>query len=263
MSDVLLGVKNVTKAYISGYLVKAGLFEAVKKVSFDVKKEEIVSLVGESGSGKTTVARMILRLVKPTKGHIMFHGKDIFSLNKVEYWKNVQGIFQDPYSSFNPFYRVNRLLDITFKRLVKVPSESKREKIVESALKTVGLSANEVLGRYPHELSGGQRQRLMLARGLIINPKVLIMDEPTSMIDASSRIGVLNLIRDLKKKGKSIIFITHDIGQAYYLSDTTVVMYKGEIAEKGPIEEVFFHSKHPYVKRLLADVPRLDKKWDL
>jgi peptide/nickel transport system ATP-binding protein len=234
-----------------------------KNVTFDIKREEIVSLVGESGSGKSTVAKMILRLIEPTSGDILLNGENILSYDKREYYKQVQAIFQDPYSAFNPFYKIDRVFDKAFGLRNDHPSSSERKKITESTLKSIGLNPDEVLGRYQHQLSGGQMQRILIARSLIIGSELLIADEPTSMIDASTRAGILNLLLDLKKKEKlSVLFITHDIGQAQYLSERIIVMKKGEIVEQGPVDEVFLNPKHPYTKELLASVPRLYEKWE-
>jgi peptide/nickel transport system ATP-binding protein len=234
-----------------------------KNVTFDIKRGEIVSLAGESGSGKSTVARMILRLVKPTSGSILYDGKSIFSYGIRQYYKSVQGVFQDPYSAFNPFYPVDHVLDKAFGLREDHLDADKRKKIIWSALKSIGLNPDEVLGRYPHQLSGGQMQRLLIGRSLLIGSQLLIADEPTSMIDASTRAGILNLLLTLKReRGLSVLFITHDIGQAQYVSERVLVMKKGEVVEQGLVEEVFLKPKHPYTKELLAAVPSLFEKWE-
>jgi len=255
-----LEVKNLTKVYETGFF-KSKPIVAVDNVSFTVNEGEIVSLVGESGSGKTTTARIILRLLNPTKGEITLNGESIWNIPRREYWKMVQGVFQDPYSSFNPtpFYKVDRLLRMPFKLLGTKPDIE----TISHALLSIGLDPKDVLGKYPHELSGGQRQRILIARCLIVKPKLLLADEPTSMLDASTRATVLNLLKNLKKEMKmSIIFITHDIGQAFYISDRMIVMYKGKIVEQGPVEKVIFEPEHPYTKRLVKDVPKLYEKWE-
>lgn len=259
---VLLKCKNLTKKYISGYIRTTTVLGA-KNVSFDVKRGEVVSLVGESGSGKTTVSKMILRLIKPTAGRIYLNGKDTFSYDERDYYKKVQAIVQDPYSAYNSFYKIDRVLDKSFDLRGDSPPPDKRKEIIESMLRSIGLNPDEVLGRYPHQLSGGQLQRFLVARVLIIGSELLIADEPTSMIDASSRAGILNLFLRLKKEKKlSVLFITHDIGQAQYISDRIIVMRKGEIVEMGPSEKVFARPSHPYTKELLASVPKLYEKWD-
>jgi len=258
---VFLQCQDLTKTYISGF-VRTTYILAVKNVWFDVKKGEVIALVGESGSGKTTIAKMILRLIKPTAGHIYLDGKDIFSYNDRDYYQKVQAIFQDPYSDCNPFYRVDRILNKAFDlRGDSLPLDEKK-RIVESTSGLVGLNPEEFLGRYPHQLSGGQLQRLLIARTLIIGSDLLIADEPTSMIDASLRAGILNLLLDLKKEEQfSVLFITHDIAQTQYLADRVIVMRKGEIVEMDPTEKVLARPVHPYTKELLASVPRLYEKW--
>lgn len=258
----LLNCDNLTKVYTSG-LIRTKTVVGANNVTFDIKRGEIVSLVGESGSGKTTVAKMILRLIEPTSGNINFKGKNIVSYDKRDYYKAVQAIFQDPYSAYNPFYKIDRVLDIAFDLRDYQLSPDERKEISESTLKSIGLNPDEVLGRYPHQLSGGQMQRILIARFLIIGSELLIADEPTSMIDASTRVGILNVLLKLKKeKELTVLFITHDIGQAQYLSDKIVVMQKGEVMEQGPPDQVFLKPKHPYTAELLSSVPKLYEKWE-
>jgi len=266
--EEILRVENLTKYYTLGYIFTKKVIGA-ENVTFDLKRGEILSIVGESGSGKSTVANMILGLIKPTSGKILLDGKDLLMFNKKDYWKSVQGVFQDPYSTFNPFYTVDKPLIDTFYLLESTSenrkfSKNEREKIIRESLKTVGIIPDEILGRYPHQLSGGQLQRLLIARSLIICPEVLLADEPTSMIDASTRLAILNELLELKEaRGLSMLFITHDVGQAYYLSDRTIVMEKGKIVEIGPAEEVFFQPKCEYTKRLVASVPKLHEVWNI
>jgi peptide/nickel transport system ATP-binding protein len=223
----------------------------------------MVALVGESGSGKTTVAKMILRFIEPTAGDILFNGQSIFTYDTHDYYRHVQAIFQDPYSAYNPFYKIDRVLDKALRMHNKPLSESERRDVIWSTLKSIGLNPDEVLGRFPHQLSGGQMQRILVARALVIGSELLIADEPTSMIDASTRAGILNLLLELKeKRNLSILFITHDIGQAQYIADRVLVMEKGVIVEQGPADEVFVNPQHPYTKELLASVPRLYEKWE-
>lgn len=263
--DAILKVENLTKYYSSGYIFRRKVLGA-ENVSFTLKKGEILSLVGESGSGKTTTAKMILRLIKPTSGEIYLDGKDAYSFDKKEYWRRVQAVFQDPFSTFNYFYVVDKPLMDSFDLLEKTSSKismTEREKIIQSTLEAIGMNPDEILGRYPHQLSGGQMQRLLIARSLIIGPDVLLADEPTSMTDASTRIDILNELLRLKKvKEMAVIFISHDVGQAYYVSDRVAVMNKGRIVEIGPAEKVFFEPEHPYTKDLIASVPKLHEKWN-
>jgi len=263
----MLSVESLTKIYNIGFFSKKSII-AVDNVSFTVNRSEIISLVGESGSGKTTVAKIILRLLPPTSGSVVFEGKNVWTLKNSEelkwYWRNVHGVFQDPYSSFNPVRKIDRILYQTFNLFDKKDIEKigDKDEIVRNALKEVGLRPEAVLGKYPHELSGGMRQRIMIARCFILRPKLIIADEPTSMIDASTRAGILNLFLKLRDEyGSSVIFITHDLGLAYYVSDRILVMYKGRIVEEKTPEELLERPEHPYTKRLVEDVPLIYRKW--
>ncbi|MGM0443754.1 MAG: ABC transporter ATP-binding protein [Fibrobacterota bacterium] len=233
---------------------------AVNSVNFDIRDEEIISIVGESGSGKTTLARMMLQLQKQSAGKLTFFGKEVTDLK--EHWRTAQAIFQDPFASFNNFYTVKRLMKDSFNIMQGTYTEEEKVEIISEALRNVKLDPDALMDKYPFELSGGQMQRLLIARIFIIRPKFLIADEPTSMIDASSRGTILELLMDLKDKLKmSIIFITHDIGLAHYVSDRVFVMSQGNIVERGTPEEVIHTPKHPYTKKLLNDIPVLDKEW--
>ncbi|MFW9996517.1 MAG: ABC transporter ATP-binding protein [Candidatus Odinarchaeota archaeon] len=263
-NGTFLEINSVTKIFESG-LVRTTRHTAVDQVSFNMQRRDILALVGESGSGKTTIAKLILRLISLTAGKILLAGKDIYSYNSLrDYYKHVQVIFQDPYSSFNYIYTIDRVLDLAFNlRGEKIPVKEKKREINDTLAK-IGINADEVTGRYPHQLSGGQLQRFLLARILIIKPGLLIADEPTSMIDASSRAGILNLLKDLREdEGLSILFITHDIGQAQYIADNVCIMKEGKVVEQGRSKEVFTNPKHPYSQNLLASVPSIYRKWDL
>jgi len=261
-NEVILRCENLTKTYTSG-LVRTKTIIGAKNVTFDIKRGEIVSLAGESGSGKSTIAKMILRLIEPTSGNITLNGKSIHSYNIREYYRQVQAVFQDPYCAFNPFYKVDHVIDRAFGLREGNPDGDERREIIETTFMSIGLNPSEVLGRYPHELSGGQMQRLLIGRSLLIGSQLLIADEPTSMIDASTRAGVLNLLLSLKeKKDLSVLFITHDIGQAQYVSERVLIMKEGEIVEQGSVNDVFTRPKHSYTKELLAAVPSLYEKWD-
>lgn len=261
--EPLLNCVELTKIYTSG-LIRTKSVVGAEDVSFEIKKGDILSLVGESGSGKSTIARMILRLIKPTSGEVLYKNQNIEEYNKKKYYKLVQAIFQDPYSAFNPFFKIDRVLEKAFYLHENDASSSDKKDVIDCSLRSVGLNPDEVLGRYPHQLSGGQMQRILIARFLVIGSELLIADEPTSMIDASTRVGILNLLTQLRDEGKlTVLFITHDIGQAQYISDKIVVMKKGEIVEQGFVEEVFLKPKHPYTIELLESVPRLYNRWDL
>ncbi|ADM27385.1 ABC transporter related [Ignisphaera aggregans DSM 17230] len=262
----LLEVRNLVKIYETG-LIRRQYIRAVDNVSFDVNEGEIISLVGESGSGKTTTARMILRLIRPTSGVIKFMDRDIWKDLKTQrdlkwYWRNVNGVFQDPYASFNPTHRIRDVLLRVFNLFDVHIDEDTKIRTIEEALRFVGLRPEEVLERRPFELSGGMRQRILIARTIIIKPKLIVADEPTSMIDATLRIGILDILLKLREELKSsIIFITHDLGLATYVSDRILVMYKGKIVEEGTPEELLNNPKHEYTRSLLTAVPKLYSKW--
>ncbi len=251
-------------------IYKVGTFggkelHAVSDVSFDVRDCEVVSLIGESGSGKSTIGKMILRLISITSGKISFDGTDITSLRKSElkeYYRKVQGVFQDPFSSYNPIFKADRVFRIIHDEFYPDASDKDWNKKVEDSLTVVGLNPDIVMNKFPHQLSGGQLQRFLIARALLLDIKFLVADEIISMLDASTRIDVLNLLADLKSRGLSILFITHDLSLSYYISERAVILYRGCVVEMGATEKIFYHSIHPYTKMLMASVPRLDKKWD-
>ena len=241
---------------------------AVDHVDFDFHEGEVVSIVGESGSGKTTLAKMLLGLISCTEGDIYFEGKkrDIRTQKKKrEYWKNIQAIFQDPYSSYNIFNKIDAvLLDcIRMRGGGKLPHVKKVELMAE-ACSFVNLKFEELTNKYPFELSGGQMQRLMIARIFLLKPKILLADEPTSMIDACSRATILDMLMQLRNEiGMTVIFITHDIGLAYYVSDKVYIMERGKFVESGTADEVILHPKGAYTQRLISDVPKIYEEWDL
>jgi peptide/nickel transport system ATP-binding protein len=257
-SPTLLEVRNLTRVFGQG----AHQLRAVDDVSFAVQPGEIIAVVGESGSGKSTLARLLLRLLEPTSGQILLNGDDVTKRRGARglkpYWRRVQGIFQDPFASFNQFYSVGRMLNKTV-NLVEPPlSGQQRRERLETALRSVGLEPESVLQKWPHQLSGGQLQRVTIARALVVEPDILLADESTSMLDASLRVNILNVLMDLRKSYQmAILFITHDIGQAYYLADRILVMYHGQLVEQGAVEEVLSAPKHEYTQRLMTDVPRL------
>jgi len=241
---------------------------AVDHVDFEFHEGEVISIVGESGSGKTTLAKMLLGLISSTEGEIFFLGqkRDISSNKKrQEYWKNIQAIFQDPFSAYNTFHKIDSvLLDcIRMRGGRNLPREKKVELMAE-ACSFVNLKFAELTNKYPFELSGGQMQRLMIARIFLLKPKILIADEPTSMIDACSRATILDMLMQLRNDiGMTIVFITHDIGLAYYVSDSVWIMEHGKIVEHGTADEVILHPKEAYTKRLINDVPKIYEEWDL
>lgn len=241
---------------------------AVDHVDFDFHEGEFVSIVGESGSGKTTLSKMLLGLSRQTEGEILFQGKtrDISSGSKrKEYWKGIQAIFQDPFASFNTFNKIDTvLLDCINMRGGKNLSKQEKYDMMTEACSFVNLKFAELTNKYPFELSGGQMQRLMIARIFLLKPKILLADEPTSMVDACSRATILDMLLQLRDEvGMTIIFITHDIGLAYYISDTVYIMEHGKFVEYGKADEVILAPKAAYTKRLISDVPKIHEEWDL
>ncbi len=241
---------------------------AVDHVDFDFYEGEIASIVGESGSGKTTLAKMLLGLIRPTGGEIWFQGgkRDIGTRKKKkEYWRNIQAIFQDPFSSFNIFSKIDTvLLDCIRMRGGRGISKAEKTRRMVDACSFVNLKFEELTRKYPFELSGGQQQRLMIARIFLLEPKILLADEPTSMVDACSRATILDMLLQLHDKtGMTILFITHDIGLAYYVSDSVHIMERGKIVERGSADEVILHPKQAYTRRLIRDVPKIHERWDL
>lgn len=241
---------------------------AVDHVDFEFHRGEFVSIVGESGSGKTTLSKMLLGLSNQTEGEIFFDGKprDIKSGRKrQEYWKGIQAIFQDPFSSYNVFHKIDSvLLDcINIRGGKHLPKEKKIEMMTE-ACSFVNLKFAELTNKYPFELSGGQMQRLMIARIFLLRPQILLADEPTSMVDACSRATILDMLLKLRDEtGMTVIFITHDIGLAYYISDTVYIMEHGKFVEYGKADDVILYPKAAYTKRLISDVPKIHEEWDL
>ena len=259
-----LSGKGVTKVF--GFGEKKTV--AVDHVDFEFYEGELISIVGESGSGKTTLAKMLLGLINVTEGEIFFQGRlrDIQRhQQKKEYWKNIQAIFQDPFSSYNVFSKIDTvLLDCIHMRGGKRLPMKKKIEMMTEACSFVNLKFEELTNKYPFELSGGQMQRLMIARIFLLKPKILLADEPTSMIDACSRATILDMLLQLRDEiGMTIIFITHDIGLAYYISDTVYIMEHGKIVESGTADDVILHSKADYTKRLISDVPKIYEEWDL
>jgi peptide/nickel transport system ATP-binding protein len=260
----MLKLDNVSKVYHVGTFGGKEL-HAVSNVSFDVQDGEVVSLIGESGSGKSTIGKMILRLIPKSSGAIIFNGVDISTLERGElkdYYRKVQGVFQDPFSSYNPIFKADRVFSIIkdeFFPEIKGPQWNDK---VKSSLEAVGLNPGQVLNKFPHQLSGGQLQRFLIARALLLDIQFLVADEIISMLDASTRIDVLNLLADLKSRGLSILFITHDLSLGYYISERAVILYRGCVAEMGSTDRIFNDPLHPYTTMLMASVPRLDKKWE-
>jgi peptide/nickel transport system ATP-binding protein len=260
----MLNLNGVSKVYKVGTFGGKKLL-AVNNVSFDVKDGEVVSLIGESGSGKTTIGKMILRLISITSGTIRLNGVDVSSLKGgalKDYYRNVQGVFQDPFSSYNPIFKADRIFEIIREEFFPEIDNREWNKKIDSSLRAVALNPDQVLNKFPHQLSGGELQRFLIARALLLDVQFLVADEIISMLDASTRIDVLNLLAELKSRGLSILFITHDLLLGYYISERAVILYRGGVVEMGSTEQIYHHPLHPYTKMLMASVPRLDKKWE-
>ena len=259
--DNLLEIKNLTVEYKSIKNEVASTVTAVKNVSLNIKQGEIYALAGESGCGKSTLSKAVTKLVKPINGEILFEGKNIFEQTKEEkklYPTSVQMVFQNPYSSLNPKMKIGE----TLKEPLDINtnfSKSRKKAVVMDVLEEVGLT-DDVLTRYPHEFSGGQRQRIAIARALILNPKLLIADEPVSALDASIQAQIINLMKELKKeRNLTILFISHDLSVIKYLADRVGIMYFGELIEENTTSMIFNYPKEDYTKILLNSAPILQK----
>ena len=259
--DNLLEIKNLTVEYKSIKNEVASTVTAVKNVSLNIKQGEIYALAGESGCGKSTLSKAVTKLVKPINGEILFEGKNIFEQTKEEkklYPTSVQMVFQNPYSSLNPKMKIGE----TLKEPLDINtnfSKSRKKTVVRDVLEEVGLT-EDILTRYPHEFSGGQRQRIAIARALILNPKLLIADEPVSALDASIQAQIINLMKELKKeRNLTILFISHDLSVIKYLADRVGIMYFGELIEENDTTSIFNYPKKEYTKILLNSAPVLHK----
>jgi peptide/nickel transport system ATP-binding protein len=257
----LLNIHNLTKEFPVGTFLNSKTVHAVEDASFSVKRSQVVALVGESGSGKTTTIRMIARLMPVTRGEIYFKGTDVLKSEpldaSLDYRRKVQLIFQDPFASLNPVHTIEHHLSRPLQIHKKASGTQETHEVVCDLLETVELKpASTIAARYPHQLSGGQRQRVAIARALAVGPELILADEPISMLDVSIRMGVLNLIQQLKEeRGISFIYITHDLASARYVSDQIMVMYAGHMVEGGDSEAIMKHPAHPYTRLLLSAVP--------
>jgi oligopeptide/dipeptide ABC transporter ATP-binding protein len=256
----LLEARDVTQVFGRG----DGRTVALEGVSFSIGGEppSFTAIVGESGSGKTTLARSLLGFLRPGAGEVRYRGKDLYQSSSREqerFRREVQAIFQDPFEVYNPFYKVDHLLSVPIRKFRLARSRAEARELIDRSLRTVGLEPRETLGRYPNQLSGGQRQRLTVARALLISPRLIIADEPVSMIDASLRASILDSLRRLHEDfGISFVYITHDLTTAYQVSDNVIVLYRGSVAEAGAVEEVIKRPLHPYTQLLVRSIPQPD-----
>jgi oligopeptide/dipeptide ABC transporter ATP-binding protein len=267
MAD-LLRLEHVSKTYTRG-LVNTQSTMALRDISLTLKEDEptIMTVAGESGSGKTTLAMLLLGFIAPSTGRIIYRGKDVSTLRgkeKMAYRREVQAVFQDPFAVFNPFYTVDHLLTVPIRKFRLATSKAEARAKMEEALTAVGLRPEDILGRFPHQLSGGQRQRINVARALLLKPRLLIADEPVSMVDASLRATILETLRNLQRDhGVSIIYVTHDLTTAYHIAKSIIVLYRGAVMEAGDVDQVIKHPQHPYTQLLVDSIPwpDLDRRW--
>ena len=268
----LLEIRNVTKVFGGGgLLVKQNRVIALENFYMTVAESPatITTIAGESGSGKTTLANLILGFVKPTSGQILYKGVDIARMNReqmLKYRQEVQAVFQDPFGVYNPFYRVQHIFDLVIRNFRLTRNRNEARAMVEEALNVVGLRGEDILRKYPHQLSGGQRQRTMMARAYMLKPRLVVADEPVSMVDASLRASILDAMLRLRDEhGISFLYITHDLSTAYQIGDKIYLLYQGIIAEKGDTVRVINNPKHPYAQLLIdsVPVPNPKERWDI
>lgn len=265
----LLEVKNLTKVF------GGGLFNSEQTVALDDfsitiegATPTVTTIAGESGSGKSTLANLVLGFLTPSAGEILFDGRNIATMSKAELFafrRDVQAIFQDPYGTYNPFYKVDNVFETVIRKFKLATDRREARRITEEALEVVGLRPGEILGKFPHQLSGGQRQRIMVARAFLLKPRLIVADEPVSMIDASLQVRILDIFERLKNDyGISFLYITHDLSTAYQISDDIFVLYQGSIMEKGAIDGVIENPQHPYTQLLVGSipVPDPDVEWE-
>jgi len=263
----LMEIRHVTKRYGGGRLSGEGM-TALSDLSMtiDADRPSITAVVGESGSGKTTLARILLGLTPPTEGEVLYRGQDLTSLSgeqRRDFRRDVQAVFQDPYEVYNPFYRVDHVLNTPVNRFKLAANRAEGRELIAGSLRAVGLRPEEILGRFPHQLSGGQRQRIMVARAVLMRPRLIVADEPVSMVDASLRATILGSLRKLTDEmGISIIYITHDLATAYQVSDNILVMYRACVAEAGAVEQVVKQPQHPYTQLLISSIPKVSTTRD-
>ncbi len=262
--EYLIEVKNLTKVFTYGSIFSRTKITAVDNISFEIKEAEIFTIAGESGCGKTTTAKIILGFEEPTKGEIRYKNQRIDSLNykyRKKHLREIQAVFQNPFTTFNNLRKVDNYFYETLRKLKGINDRREAVEVIKEKLSAVGITFEEFAERYPSEFSGGQLQRLSIARALLCDPHLIIADEPVSMVDASLRMSIVNLFKDLKEKYKlSILYITHDLATAYYVSDRVAIMFRGDIVELGPADEVLLQPKHPYTQLLRESVPEADPK---
>lgn len=261
----LLEIRNATKIYGGGFFSR-NVTVALQDFHLTIQDRPatITTIAGESGSGKSTLANLVLGFTQITSGQIIYKGVDITMMNsqqQLDYRREVQAIFQDPYAVYNPFYRVKHVFDLVINNFKLTRNKAEARDLIEDALNVVGLRGQEVLEKYPHQLSGGQRQRMMVARAFLLKPRLIVADEPVSMVDASLRAMILDLMLKLRDEQHiSFLYITHDLSTAYQIGDQIYLLYQGAIAERGDTQQVIESPKHPYVQLLIDSIPVPDPK---
>ncbi len=258
----ILELRNVSKVF-GGGLLSRNRTVAVDDVTLTIASDvpTMTAVAGESGSGKTTLSRLLLGVTTPSSGHVLYKGDNLARLKgrrRKQFLLDVQPIYQDPFGVFNPFYRADHLLFAAVAKFKLASSAKAGRRLIEEALETVGLRSDEILGRFPHQLSGGQRQRVMIARALLPQPRVILADEPVSMVDASLRATILESLRALNRNfGISILYVTHDLTTAYQICENIIIMYRGSVVEAGTVEKVIRAPEHPYTQLLINSIPRM------
>jgi oligopeptide/dipeptide ABC transporter ATP-binding protein len=268
MTELLKAI-NVSKVFGSGGLFKRKETVALENMHLSIRESppSVTGVVGESGSGKTTLVRLLMGLLSPTEGEVLYRGRDLQKMSRderLEFRREVQIIFQDPFEVYNPFYKVDHVLTTPVTKFHLARSKSEAQELIDNALEMIGLHPEETLGRYPRQMSGGQRQRVMVARASLLRPRIILADEPVSMVDASLRATILESLRKLSQEfGTSLLYITHDVTTAYQVSDNIIVIYKGSVVEIGDAELVIKNPQHPYTRLLVASIPLCDpdQRW--
>lgn len=269
MTIPLLQIKHATKIYGGGFLQSKKQMVALQNFNLTIEATpaRIITIAGESGSGKSTLANLVLGFSELTSGEILFKGQSILRMSREQrmaYRRHVQAVFQDPYAVYNPYYPVRHIFDLVVRNFKLARNSVNARELIEESLNMVGLRGEEVLHKYPHQLSGGQRQRMMVARACLLKPDLIVADEPVSMVDASLRAMILDIMLRLRDEHNlSFLYITHDLSTAYQVGDDIYLLYQGALAESGNTVDVIEHPRHPYVQQLIGSIPipDPDQKW--
>ncbi len=267
----LLTIEHATKIYpvSSGFLGEKKEVRALNDFSIVIEEKpaSITTIAGESGSGKTTIANLVLGFTSITSGKIKFLGKDLSEMSAPElfnYRKNVQAVFQDPFGVYNPFYKISHIFELVIKHFKLAANKNDAKNLIEESLGVVGLKGDDVLDKFPHQLSGGQRQRMMMARAYMIKPRIIVADEPVSMVDASLRAGIIDVMLKMRDEDNiNFLYITHDLATAYQIGNQIYILYKGNVVQSGDTVDVINNPSHPYVQLLVDSVPPpfFDENW--